>query len=101
MGDAGFFKGNFQRAGKLSPTYNDLSIASQLHLQDTRFKEDKEIVFVEVDQLLPKELDQKVDMRKVELSVMRPWITDKIMELLGFGRRSSIRICYWLTSMIP
>ncbi|KAI9619754.1 hypothetical protein H4Q26_014138 [Puccinia striiformis f. sp. tritici PST-130] len=27
---------------------------------------------------------EQVDMRKVELSVMRPWITDKIMELLGF-----------------
>lgn len=26
----------------------------------------------------------QVDMRKVELSVMKPWIAKKVMELLGF-----------------
>lgn len=26
----------------------------------------------------------QVDMRKVELTVMRPWIAEKIMNLLGF-----------------
>lgn len=30
------------------------------------------------------EFDIKVDMRKVELSVIRPWISKKIIELLGF-----------------
>lgn len=32
----------------------------------------------------PPEFDRKVDMRKVELSVMRPWITKKVVELVGF-----------------
>ncbi|POW13160.1 hypothetical protein PSTT_03886, partial [Puccinia striiformis] len=50
--------------------------------QDTRFKDKEKSLLKSIN--FPKELDQKVDMRKVELSVMRPWITDKIMELLGF-----------------
>ncbi|WAQ90800.1 hypothetical protein PtA15_13A199 [Puccinia triticina] len=63
MGDAGFFKGTSSE-------------------QDTRFKDKEKSLLKSIN--FPKELDQKVDMRKVELSVMRPWITDKIMELLGF-----------------
>lgn len=32
----------------------------------------------------PPEFDQKVDMKKVNLDVMRPWISTRITELLGF-----------------
>lgn len=32
----------------------------------------------------PPEFDRKVDMRKVNLQVMRPWITKKVVELVGF-----------------
>ncbi|MBW0498565.1 hypothetical protein O181_038280 [Austropuccinia psidii MF-1] len=63
MGDAGFFKGTSSE-------------------QDTRFKDKEKSLLKSIN--FPKELDQKVDMRKVELSVMRPWIAEKIMELLGF-----------------
>ncbi|CAH7684297.1 expressed protein [Phakopsora pachyrhizi] len=63
MGDAGFFKGTSSE-------------------QDTRFKDKEKSLLKSIN--FPKELDKKVDMRKVELSVMRPWIAQKIMELLGF-----------------
>lgn len=29
-------------------------------------------------------LDKKVDMRKVNLGVMRPWVTKRVVELVGF-----------------
>lgn len=32
----------------------------------------------------PPSFDTKVDMRKVELAVMKPWIAKKTVELLGF-----------------
>ncbi|PLW55667.1 hypothetical protein PCANC_04568 [Puccinia coronata f. sp. avenae] len=63
MGDAGFFKGTSSE-------------------QDTRFKDKEKSLLKSIN--FPKELDQKVNMRKVELSVMKPWISDKIIELLGF-----------------
>ena len=34
-------------------------------------------------------LDKKVDMRKVELAIMRPWIANKVTELLGLCVRST------------
>ncbi|KAG0142106.1 hypothetical protein CROQUDRAFT_31176, partial [Cronartium quercuum f. sp. fusiforme G11] len=50
--------------------------------QDTRFKDKEKSLLKSIN--FPKELDKKVDMRKVELTVMRPWIAQKIMDLLGF-----------------
>jgi serine/arginine repetitive matrix protein 1 len=63
MGDAGFFKG----------TSTD---------QDRRFA-DKELKLLRTMKF-PPEFDQKVDMRKVNLQVMKPWIAKKVVELVGF-----------------
>ncbi|CAE6422562.1 unnamed protein product [Rhizoctonia solani] len=63
MADAGFFKGTSAE-------------------QDRRFA-DKEHRLLK-SMKFPPEFDRKVDMRKVELSVMRPWITKKVVELVGF-----------------
>ncbi|EGG01248.1 uncharacterized protein MELLADRAFT_79059 [Melampsora larici-populina 98AG31] len=63
MGDAGFFKGTSSE-------------------QDTRFKDKEKSLLKSIN--FPKELDKKVDMRKVEMTVMRPWIAQKVMDLLGF-----------------
>ncbi|KAF8155979.1 PWI domain-containing protein [Crassisporium funariophilum] len=63
MADAGFFKG----------TSAD---------QDRRFS-DKEVKLLKSIKF-PAEFDKKVDMRKVNLAVIRPWIAKKIIELIGF-----------------
>ncbi|KAI0718747.1 hypothetical protein C8T65DRAFT_761911 [Cerioporus squamosus] len=63
MADAGFFKG----------TSAD---------QDRRFS-DKELKLLKTMKF-PPEFDKKVDMRKVNLSVIRPWIVKKVVELVGF-----------------
>ncbi|KAF4618774.1 hypothetical protein D9613_010021 [Agrocybe pediades] len=63
MADAGFFKG----------TSAD---------QDRRFS-DKELKLLKTMKF-PAEFDKKVDMRKVNLAVIRPWIAKKIVELIGF-----------------
>ncbi|KAH9806971.1 PWI domain-containing protein [Melampsora americana] len=63
MGDAGFFKGTSSE-------------------QDIRFKDKEKSLLKSIN--FPKELDKKVDMRKVEMTVMRPWIAQKVMDLLGF-----------------
>ncbi|RDB27903.1 hypothetical protein Hypma_002184 [Hypsizygus marmoreus] len=63
MADAGFFKG----------TSAD---------QDRRFS-DKELKLLK-SMKFPPEFDKKVDMRKVNLNVIRPWIAKKIVELVGF-----------------
>uniref|UniRef100_D8QH47 PWI domain-containing protein n=1 Tax=Schizophyllum commune (strain H4-8 / FGSC 9210) TaxID=578458 RepID=D8QH47_SCHCM len=62
MADAGFFKG----------TSAD---------QDRRFS-DKELKLLK-SMKFPPEFDQKVDMRKVNLQVIRPWVFKKITELNG------------------
>ncbi|GAA5970668.1 hypothetical protein JCM21900_003649 [Sporobolomyces salmonicolor] len=50
--------------------------------QDPRFK-DKQAMLLKKMQF-PPSFDQKVDMRKVEIAVMKPWIAKKTVELLGF-----------------
>lgn len=50
--------------------------------QDGRFK-DKEALLIK-SMTFPSEFDIKVDMRKVELSVLKPWIAKTTIELLGF-----------------
>ncbi|KAG9085995.1 hypothetical protein FRC07_013231, partial [Ceratobasidium sp. 392] len=63
MADAGFFKGT--------------SID-----QDRRFADKENRLMRSIS--FPPEFSQKVDMRKVNLQVMRPWITKKVVELVGF-----------------
>ncbi|KAI0761259.1 hypothetical protein BD413DRAFT_495733 [Trametes elegans] len=63
MADAGFFKG----------TSAD---------QDRRFS-DKELKLLKTMKF-PPEFEKKVDMRKVNLTVIRPWIVKKVIELVGF-----------------
>ncbi|KAF8962559.1 PWI domain-containing protein, partial [Flammula alnicola] len=51
--------------------------------QDRRFS-DKEVKLLK-SMKFPPEFDKKVvDMRKVNLNVIRPWIAKKIIELIGF-----------------
>ncbi|RPD74099.1 PWI domain-containing protein, partial [Lentinus tigrinus ALCF2SS1-7] len=50
--------------------------------QDRRFS-DKELKLLKTMKF-PPEFDKKVDMRKVNLSVIRPWIVKKVVELVGF-----------------
>lgn len=61
--DSGFFKG---------------TTASQ----DPRFKDKEALLLKSIK--FPPCFDTKVDMRKVELAVLKPWIARKIIELLGF-----------------
>ncbi|KAH7886894.1 hypothetical protein F5I97DRAFT_1927183 [Phlebopus sp. FC_14] len=63
MADAGFFKG----------TSTD---------QDRRFS-DKELKLLKTMKF-PPEFDKKVDMKKVNLTVIKPWIAKKVTELVGF-----------------
>ncbi|KAF7986333.1 hypothetical protein HWV62_35316 [Athelia sp. TMB] len=63
MADAGFFKGTSSE-------------------QDRRFS-DKEVKLLK-SMKFPPEFDKKVDMRKVNLEVIRPWIAKKVVELVGF-----------------
>ncbi|KAI0302421.1 hypothetical protein B0F90DRAFT_1714636 [Multifurca ochricompacta] len=62
MADAGFFKG----------TSAD---------QDRRFS-DKELKLLKTIKF-PPQFDTKVDMRKVNLQVIRPWVAKKVVELIG------------------
>ncbi|KAI7906117.1 PWI domain-containing protein [Cokeromyces recurvatus] len=62
MGDAGFFKG----------TSAD---------QDSRFSNKEKKLLKSMS--FPPEFDQKVDIKKVNLDVIKPWISNKITELLG------------------
>ncbi|KAG2203321.1 hypothetical protein INT46_006084 [Mucor plumbeus] len=62
MGDAGFFKG----------TSAD---------QDSRFSNKEKKMLKTMT--FPPEFDQKVDMKKVNLDVIKPWISNRITELLG------------------
>ncbi|KAH8103019.1 PWI domain-containing protein, partial [Cristinia sonorae] len=50
--------------------------------QDRRFS-DKELKLLKTMKF-PAEFDKKVDMRKVNLQVIRPWVVKKIVELVGF-----------------
>jgi len=50
--------------------------------QDKQFC-DKELKLLK-SMKFPPEFDKKVDMRKVDLTVIRPWIAKKIVELIGF-----------------
>ncbi|KAG9082488.1 hypothetical protein FRC06_004971 [Ceratobasidium sp. 370] len=63
MADAGFFKGT--------------SIDQDRRFTDKENRLMRSLTF-------PPEFNQKVDMRKVNLQVMRPWITKKVVELVGF-----------------
>ncbi|KAI0002131.1 hypothetical protein BJV74DRAFT_876601 [Russula compacta] len=63
MADAGFFKG----------TSAD---------QDRRFS-DKELKLLKTLKF-PPQFDTKVDVRKVNLQVIRPWVAKKVVELVGF-----------------
>ncbi|KAG8685372.1 hypothetical protein FRC09_014779, partial [Ceratobasidium sp. 395] len=63
MADAGFFKGT--------------SIDQDRRFADKENRLMRSLTF-------PPEFNQKVDMRKVNLQVMRPWITKKVVELVGF-----------------
>ncbi|KAH9050890.1 PWI domain-containing protein [Lactarius deliciosus] len=49
--------------------------------QDRRFS-DKELKLLKTLKF-PSQFDTKVDMRKVNLQVIRPWVTKKVVELLG------------------
>lgn len=50
--------------------------------QDTRFGD--KLKKLKRSMQFPPEFSQKVDSRKVELSVFRPWIASKVTSLLGF-----------------
>ncbi|KAL0095028.1 PWI domain-containing protein, partial [Phycomyces blakesleeanus] len=63
MGDAGFFKG----------TSSD---------QDSRFSNKEKKLLKSMS--FPPEFDAKVDMKKVNLDVIKPWISNRITQLLGF-----------------
>ncbi|BGP15970.1 hypothetical protein JCM10213v2_003963 [Rhodosporidiobolus nylandii] len=57
--------------------YNGVSAA-----QDPKFR-DKQAKLLRTTKF-PPAFDTKVDMRKVEMAVMKPWIAKKVVELLGF-----------------
>ena len=50
--------------------------------QDRRFK-DKEALAIK-SSTFPEHFDRKVDLRKVNIGVLRPWIAKKITELMKF-----------------
>ncbi|GAA6027360.1 hypothetical protein JCM8097_002626 [Rhodosporidiobolus ruineniae] len=50
--------------------------------QDPRYS-DKQAKLIK-GQKFPASFEQKVDMRKVEMAVMKPWIAKKVIQLLGF-----------------
>ncbi|GAA6062831.1 hypothetical protein JCM10212_002469 [Sporobolomyces blumeae] len=50
--------------------------------QDPRFKDKQAMQLKKMS--FPPSFEQKVDMRKVEIAVMKPWIAKKVIELLGF-----------------
>ncbi|BGP39908.1 hypothetical protein JCM10450v2_003884 [Rhodotorula kratochvilovae] len=50
--------------------------------QDPRFKDKQSALLAKTS--FPPSFNTKVDVRKVEMAVMKPWITKKVIELLGF-----------------
>ncbi|KAL9544428.1 hypothetical protein MBANPS3_007633 [Mucor bainieri] len=50
--------------------------------QDSRFSNKEKKLLKSMS--FPPEFDQKVDMKKVNLDVIKPWISNRITELLGF-----------------
>lgn len=50
--------------------------------QDRRFK-DKEALAIKAS-TFPEHFDQKVDLRKVNIAVLRPWIAKRITEIMKF-----------------
>ncbi|GAA6050157.1 hypothetical protein JCM3770_000429 [Rhodotorula araucariae] len=50
--------------------------------QDPRFKDKQSVLLSKTS--FPPSFNTKVDIRKVEMAVMKPWITKKVIELLGF-----------------
>ncbi|KIM70671.1 hypothetical protein SCLCIDRAFT_76017, partial [Scleroderma citrinum Foug A] len=50
--------------------------------QDRRFS-DKELKLLK-SMKFPPEFDKKVDMKKVNLEIIKPWIAKKVTELVGF-----------------
>ncbi|GAA5942066.1 hypothetical protein JCM3775_007390 [Rhodotorula graminis] len=50
--------------------------------QDPRFKDKQAALLAKTS--FPATFNTKVDIRKVEMAVMKPWITKKVIELLGF-----------------
>ncbi|KAI8329123.1 PWI domain-containing protein [Chlamydoabsidia padenii] len=63
MGDAGYFKG----------TSAD---------QDSRFSNKEKKLLKSMN--FPREFDQKVQIKKVNLDVIKPWIANRVTQLLGF-----------------
>lgn len=61
--DAGFFKGTSTE-------------------QDRRFSDKDARLLKSIK--FPVEFEQKVDMRKVNLQVIRPWVAKRVVELVGF-----------------
>eukprot|EP00123_Amoebidium_parasiticum_P016466 comp23439_c0_seq1/m.39081 comp23439_c0_seq1/g.39081 ORF comp23439_c0_seq1/g.39081 comp23439_c0_seq1/m.39081 type:complete len:366 (-) comp23439_c0_seq1:537-1634(-) len=64
MGDAGFFRG----------TSAD---------QDVRFSNKEKKLLEQLKSKFPPEFETAVDLNKVNLDVVKPWITDRVTELLG------------------
>ncbi|XP_077238939.1 splicing factor PWI domain-containing protein isoform X2 [Tasmannia lanceolata] len=62
--------------------------------QDTRFS-NKQAKLLK-SQKFPPELEQLVDMRKVKMDVIRPWIANRVTELLGFEDEVLINFIYGL-----
>ncbi|XP_078174401.1 splicing factor PWI domain-containing protein isoform X1 [Carex rostrata] len=62
--------------------------------QDTRFS-NKQAKLLKT-QKFPLELDQLVDMRKVQMEVMKPWIATRVTELLGFEDEVLINFIFGL-----
>lgn len=79
--DAGFFKGNDIIPHVVLFDNFDLCSQGTSQEQDSRFsdKDARLLKFIKFDPIL----DKKVDMRKVNLVVMRPWVTKKVVELVG------------------
>lgn len=64
-----------------TPLLNVLEIKGTTAEQDSRFS-DKDARLLKTMKFDPV-LDKKVDMRKVNLGVMRPWVTKRVVELVG------------------
>ncbi|CAK9142166.1 unnamed protein product [Ilex paraguariensis] len=62
--------------------------------QDTRFS-NKQAKLLKSQKFAP-ELDHQVDMTKVKMDVMRPWIAHRVTELLGFEDEVLINFIYGL-----
>ncbi|KAJ3134735.1 Serine/arginine repetitive matrix protein 1 [Geranomyces variabilis] len=63
MGDAGFFKGTSAE-------------------QDQRFGDKQKKLLKSMK--FPKLFDKKVDVKKVNMTVIRPWVTARVVEMVGF-----------------